>query len=241
MSSEDYETYILTITRLIYDYGFNKCIIPICVILNIIILVIYLSKDLRKYSVSFWYCTHALTDLSYFVVKTFYDALINGNTFSTIACCICGTLLDVISIMHIYSLVCANIDRLIFICYPNKLKFIKNTWLQLLVVFSFISFGIVLYTPYDLTLTFISSEDALGCWYSGGSIDFIYSWINFSILGVIPTIIMFTCTILLTRTIRQSKKRVTQSSNQSVNNREPKFAMYIIICDTVFIGSSFVI
>ncbi len=133
-----------------------------------------------------------------------------------------AVLLDTIMLLHIYLLVFATIDRLIFICYSNKLRFINKRWFQLLVTGCIILIGLATNIPREITFEYSSENGEHVCLYTDESNENIYSWIDLSIAGVIPSFVIFLSTTILIKKVKKSKRNSHQVSY------EPNFAIVIL-------------
>lgn len=120
-------------------FGYFQLIIGIAGIIgNVLAIIVFLRKPLRKYSYSFYCLIMAISDICY-LTQTFIDwsvFILNANlgTVGPVFCPLTMLIPYYFGCLSTFLLTTIAIDRTLTIVYPRKLLIFKKRWFQIIIV-----------------------------------------------------------------------------------------------------------
>jgi hypothetical protein len=237
MSSVDYEyeDYLFNIAFTFLEVA-QYSVIPSVFIGGIITLIVYQSKELCKQnSIRIYYCAHAVVDFIHIIVRflTLNDSKVALFLQTTVFCQTIYLIYEATQFLHVYIIIFATIDRLLFIALPNKLTFIRKNWFPWLIIGIFVVISIALYTPYAINIKYMDYYGRIGC-YLLTEFYTKYVIIRFVFNAAIPLVIMFYSTIHLIIIVRKSKEKFKQQKKDDTKSKtQTTFAGNILTFDII--------
>lgn len=208
---------------------------------NILIIRVFLSKNLRNNSYSFYSIIMMFADTIVLLHSIrHWSALILNSDIDLVSSFLCaigeyqpyvaGTLSQIL-------LALISFDRLITIVYPSRFKIFKKRWFQVVLVFVLISYSMLIHIQLPLysrliTVSVTNNDTAktLVC-YISDRVSAIHTWIFlaniFIVIIIVNNILVFKIIVFLV----SSRRRITAICNQRFKasiTKDHKFAVCAI-------------
>lgn len=199
---------------------------------NILVILVFARKSLRKYSYSFYCQMKACGDMIVllYAYRNWANFVLDSNLDLTAPffCVLNQVLPYVAGAFALEILVIMSLDRLLTVAYPNRFKLIKKKWLQVLVVIlvAAYSWGINIVLPFNTqyTVTQVGTQTIISCTISA-AISIIQSWIRNGNILFIILIVNNSLNIKLIWFIISSRKRVANNSQTRSTSKDRKMAI----------------
>ena len=216
---------------------------------NILMFIVFSSKELTKLSVSVYFRAIAITNLfmnAHFIQIFFrnkYDFYLTN--WCLFLCKSYNYIVYSAGAMTTWYLAVAGLDRLQSVAFPTRLQFIHRGRFPLIIVIAITVYNLLFYTEIFFFKKYVAEINKLDnstynvCFTQNEEILSISDFINST---VIPFLVMIFSTIGLSLVVYNSRKRMRkfQLSNNNTNNnkqdnRSLKFTTPMVIINIVFL------
>jgi len=206
---------------------------------NLISLFIFSMDSFAKFPARTIYFSITISDSFYLIFWLISITSENFQiNFSRLACQFYFYFQYLISSISIWLLVHLSIDRFLTITYP-KISIVKKRVFQYLIIGTIVLFNIVINVPNFILIAWeLKNETNKSFCDLDKSYYSILVWIEVFIFSVTPFLLMIIFSILLIRSIFQSRMRILRQANQQVKNRfkkDVKFAFNCIFLNVIFL------
>ena len=214
--------------------GYFQLVIGIAgVIGNILVVVVFSRKSLRKYPYSFFSLVMAISDIGYMIhcFTDWYSYSLNVNlgTVGSALCPLIAFLPYYFGSLSMFLLTTIAIDRTLTIVYPRKLLIFKKRWFQIIIVAILASIVMLMniLVPLNYRLTeYIFVNMSFRICQMPSNLLAIQIWITLSIFLFFNVAINNFLNIKTILFIRSSRKRVAaKDRNSSLSTKDRKFAV----------------
>ena len=203
---------------------------------NLLVIIVFMRQSLRKYSYSFYCQMKAFADIVVLLfglrnwANFFFDA--NLELVSEFLCVIGQFMPFMAGAFALGILVLISLDRVLTVIYPNRFKWLKKRWFQVMIVFviAIYTIGLNLVLPLNTRYAVfqVRNRTVIFCMVPQ-AISNLQSWLrNGNILLIILGINNF-LNIKLVKYIVSSRKRVANNSQASrISGKDRKMAVSAI-------------
>ena len=214
--------------------GYFQLVIGITgVIGNILVIVVFSRKSLRKYPYSFFCLVMAISDIGYMIhcFTDWYSYSLNVNlgTVGSALCPLTAFIPYYFGSLSMFLLTTIAIDRTLTIVYPRKLLIFKKRWFQIIIVVILASIVMLMniLVPLNYRLTeFTFGQMSIRICQMPSNLLAIQIWITLSIFLFFNVVINNFLNIKTILFIRSSRKRVAANDrNSSLSTKDRKFAV----------------
>lgn len=202
------------------------------VICNIMVILVFSRKTMRKYSYAFYCRVKACSDMViiFYIYRNWFVFVLDLDLDIAVPflCLVNRFNTHTASMFSLSILVIISLDRLISVMFPNRFGVLKKRWFQVLVLFVALvySCGLNIILPLNMRYseTQVGNQTLKSCTLAS-TINLTHSWIrNINIL-VIILLINNAINIKLISHIVASNKKVTTNTQQNKGSRKERNMM----------------
>lgn len=212
------------------------------IISNTFMFIVYSVKDLRKISISTYFCAIAVVNLFlhvFHIIGLFAYFGYNITSTSKLTCILFPYLISFTGSCSAWLDTAAGFDRFLVILYPASFSFLRKLRFQAFIILIIIvaNMGIYLHTAFNTEMRAIGSKNHTSylCTLSDqASLSIMYT--NFFTASVVPFLLMGISSTATFIGVLKSRNRIKTShqKDQSMNIRDIKFGVTIISLNVLF-------
>ena len=212
---------------------------------NTFMLVVYSAKNMRKISISTYFCAIAVVNLLFHVLRIIGISSFFGYEIissSELSCNLFLYLTYLTASSSAWLDTAAGFDRLLVILYPTRFMFLRKLRIQALIISTIIvaNIGIYLHTAFKNKLFVLYSKNETLhyiCGFKDKSASVSVMFTDFFTASIVPFLLMAISSTVTFRGVLKSRNRIKTSlqTDQSINLRDLKFGVTIISLNILFV------